>query len=254
MENNINKIIAVMSGKGGVGKSFVSSLLAVNLSREGYKVGVMDADITGPSIPKIFGVNQKRAQVIDEKIQPVESKTGIKVMSLNLLIAEENKPVIWRGPLLSNTVKQFYEDTAWGELDYLVIDLPPGTADVTLTVMQSIPIDSIVVVTSPQDLVNLIVEKSIYMSKKMNVPILGIVENMSYTVCPDCNKKINIFGESKAKKVSEETGLKLISQLPIDSAFTKLCDEGRIEFFANDCGEFSKVGNNVLDAIEESDE
>ncbi|WP_054871859.1 Mrp/NBP35 family ATP-binding protein [Caloranaerobacter sp. TR13] len=249
MENNINKIIAVMSGKGGVGKSFVSSLLAVNLNREGYKVGIMDADITGPSIPKIFGLNKVRAQIIDKKLKPVETKTGIKVMSLNLLLEEENKPVIWRGPLISGTVKQFYDETNWGELDYLIIDLPPGTSDVTLTVMQSMPVDYIVVVTSPQDLVNLIVEKSIHMSKMMNVPILGIVENMSYAVCPDCGKKIEVFGKSKSEQVAKEMGLDLIAKLPINSGFTQLCDEGRIELFNHELEEFASLGTKILEKM-----
>ncbi|MTI70875.1 MAG: Mrp/NBP35 family ATP-binding protein [Firmicutes bacterium] len=242
-----------MSGKGGVGKSFVSSLLAVNLNREGYRVGVLDADITGPSIPKIFGVNKLRANVIDNEIQPVETKTGIKVLSLNLLIEEENKPVIWRGPLVANTAKQFYEETSWGELDYLVIDLPPGTSDVTLTVMQSIPLHSLLVVTSPQDLVNLIVEKSINMSKKMNIPVLGIVENMSYTLCPKCNEKIELFGESKVDDVVNNLEVDLISKLPIDSKFTSLCDNGKIEEFEYDYGEFSNLGKKVLDKIMESE-
>ncbi|RKD34259.1 Mrp/NBP35 family ATP-binding protein [Thermohalobacter berrensis] len=249
MKRNIGKILAVMSGKGGVGKSFVSSLLAVNLRREGYKVGILDADITGPSIPKIFGVNQKRARADKETLHPVETVTKIKVMSLNLLIDEENKPVIWRGPMISGVVKQFYDNTEWGDLDYLIIDLPPGTSDVTLTVMQSIPVDYMVVVTSPQDLVNLIVEKSIHMSKKMNIPILGIVENMSYGLCPECNKKINLFGESKAKKVAKEMDLDLLVQLPINPKLTQLCDEGRIEYFNNQLTEFTSLGESVLERI-----
>ncbi|WP_066506528.1 Mrp/NBP35 family ATP-binding protein [Abyssisolibacter fermentans] len=249
----IKNIIAVMSGKGGVGKSFVSSLLAVNLRREGKKVGIMDADITGPSIPKIFGLDNERATVIDGKIQPVETKTGIKVMSLNLLLEEKNKPVIWRGPLISNAVSQFYNDTEWGELDYLVIDLPPGTADVTLTVMQSIPLNSMIIVTSPQDLVNLIVEKSIHMGKKMNISILGMVENMSYTVCPDCGKKIFLYGKSKAERISRELNIKLLSQLPINSEFTSLCDTGCIEDFSPEFKEFGDLGKKVLENIKESE-
>ncbi|WDV44279.1 Mrp/NBP35 family ATP-binding protein [Clostridiaceae bacterium M8S5] len=247
----IKNIIAVMSGKGGVGKSFVSSLLAVNLKREGKKVGILDADITGPSIPKIFGLNNERADVVDGKIQPVITKTGIKVMSLNLLLEENNKPVIWRGPLISNAVKQFYNDTAWGDLDYLVIDLPPGTADVTLTVMQSIPLTSMVIVTSPQDLVNLIVEKSIHMGKKMNISIVGMVENMSYLLCPDCGKKINLYGESKAENISKEMGIDLIAKLPINPEFAKLCDNGCIEDLKTDNEEFNKLGKIVINSIKE---
>lgn len=241
----INKIIAVMSGKGGVGKSFVTSLVAINLQRQGYKVGVLDADITGPSIPKIFGVNKERAVMDGQKMVPVMSKAGTKVMSLNLLLQDETQPVIWRGPLIGNTAKQFYEDTAWGDLDYLVIDLPPGTADVTLTVMQSIPIDGMVIVTCPQDLVRLIVEKSVIMAEKMNIPILGLVENMSYATCPDCGEKINIFGESKAEKVAKEMELSLLGQLPIQSEMTHMCDLGTLEQYDVKESAFVKLGETI---------
>jgi len=243
--SNIKKIIAVMSGKGGVGKSFVTSLVAINLQREGYKVGVLDADITGPSIPKIFGVNKERAVMEGEKMVPVESSKGTKVMSLNLLLQNENQPVIWRGPLIGNTAKQFYEDTKWGDLDYLVIDLPPGTADVTLTVMQSIPIDGMVIVTCPQDLVSLIVEKSVIMAEKMNIPILGLVENMSYATCPDCGEKINIFGESKAESVAKDMNLNLLGKLPINSSMTKMCDSGTLESFSGTEDAFIDLGKTI---------
>lgn len=236
---NIKNCIAIMSGKGGVGKSSVTSMLATNLNRQGYKVGIMDADITGPSIPKVFGVNKKRAGGNSEVIFPVESVTGIKMISINLLIPNEEEPVIWRGPAISGVVKQFYTEVEWGELDYLLIDMPPGTGDVPLTIMQSIDIDGVVIVSSPQDLVKLIVKKSINMSKKMDVNVLGIVENMSYLRCPDCNKKINIFGESKLDQVAEEYGVSVIHKMPIDPEFAKLCDEGKIELYHDYNKEFS---------------
>lgn len=241
-KSEIKKIIAVTSGKGGVGKSFVTSLLSVNLSRQGYKVGILDADITGPSIPKIFGINKQRAIMIGDKMQPVESEKGIKIMSLNLLLEEENQPVIWRGPLVGSTAKQLYEDTNWGELDYLVIDMPPGTSDVTLTVMQTLPIDNTIIVTSPQDLVGLIVQKSIIMTEKMGVPILGLVENMSYALCPDCGKAIQIFGESKAESVAQDMNIKLIDKLPLDSYMTGLCDTGKIEHYEEAREKFAQFG------------
>ncbi|SHH22992.1 Mrp/NBP35 family ATP-binding protein [Tepidibacter thalassicus] len=228
---DIKKIIAVMSGKGGVGKSSVTSLIAVALRNKGYNVGILDADITGPSIPKVFGINKKRAESDGMHIYPVTTSTGIKVMSINLLIEKEDSPVVWRGPIIANSVKQFYTDTAWGELDYLLIDLPPGTGDVPLTIMQSLPVDGIVVVTSPQDLVSLIVKKSINMAKMMNTPIVGIVENMSYFECPDCNKKFNIFGKSNIEEIAKNMDIDVIAKLPIDPQFVELCDEGRIELY-----------------------
>ncbi|QZY55727.1 Mrp/NBP35 family ATP-binding protein [Crassaminicella profunda] len=228
---NIKKIIAVMSGKGGVGKSSVTSLMAVSLKNKGYKVGIMDADITGPSIPKVFGVNNQRAYSDGKSIQPVETVTGIKVISLNLLVDQEDSPVVWRGPLIAGTVKQFYTDVAWGDLDVLLIDMPPGTGDVPLTIMQSFPVDGIVVVSSPQDLVKLIVKKSVNMAKMMATPIYGIVENMSYFECPDCNKKHFIFGESKVEEAAKEMDIDVIEKLPIDPEFVSLCDEGRVEVF-----------------------
>lgn len=228
---NIKKIIAVMSGKGGVGKSSVTSLMAVSLKNKGYKVGIMDADITGPSIPKIFGVNNQRAFSDGNAIQPVETVTGIKAISLNLLVKQEDDPVVWRGPIIAGTVKQFYTDVAWGDLDFLLIDMPPGTGDVPLTIMQSFPVDGIVVVSSPQDLVKLIVKKSVNMAKMMATPIYGIVENMSYFECPDCNKKHYIFGESKIEEVAKEMNIDVLERLPIDREFVELCDEGKVEVF-----------------------
>ena len=228
---NIKKVIAVMSGKGGVGKSSVTSLVAMALKKQGYKVGIMDADITGPSIPKIFGINNQRATGDEKSINPVETQNGIKVISLNLLIKEEDSPVIWRGPLLGSTVKQFYTDVNWGDLDYLVIDLPPGTGDVSLTIMQSIPVDGLVVVTAPQDLVTLIVKKSINMANMMHIPVLGVIENMSYYECPDCGKRHNIFGKSNLDKVAEDMDMDIIHKFPIDSQFVELCDEGKVELY-----------------------
>jgi len=245
---NIKNVIAIMSGKGGVGKSSVTSLIAVSLKNKGYKVGILDADITGPSIPKVFGINKKRASSIEDGIIPVKTATGIEVMSINLLIEQEDSPVVWRGPLVANTVKQFYTDVIWGDLDYLLIDLPPGTGDVPLTIMQSLPVDGIIVVSSPQDLVKLIVTKSVNMAKMMDVTILGIIENMSYFICPDCNKKLNVFGGSKVEATAKEMGIQLIAKIPIDPEFVSLCDEGKIELY----GKINyKLEENLSKSIEE---
>lgn len=215
--NKINKIIGVMSGKGGVGKSTVSTLIAKNLRKQGYKVGVLDADITGPSIPRLLGISNQRARGTQEFIYPVINKDGIKVMSLNLLIENEDEPVIWRGAMVSNTVKQFYTDVLWEELDYLIIDMPPGTGDVALTVMQSIPIDGIVMVTIPQDMVSMIVSKAIHMVNKLNIDVIGVVENMSYVKCPDCGTKIQIFSGDNSRKFLDDMNLNLLGQLPMNS-------------------------------------
>lgn len=249
----INKIIAVMSGKGGVGKSSVTSLLAVALRNKGYKVGIMDADITGPSIPKIFGINKKRAVVKENIINPVETTTGIKVISLNLLLNNEEEPVIWRGPIVAGTVKQFYTDVNWLELDYLLIDLPPGTSDVPLTIMQSLPIDGIITVTSPQDVVNLIVQKSVIMAKKMGVPVYGIVENMSYYECPNCNEKHYIFGKNRTEDAAKALGLPIIAKLPIDSEFVDMCDAGKIEVYSKiNFGISEDLANTLIDITKEA--
>ena len=218
--NNIKKIIGVMSGKGGVGKSTVSALIAKNLAKQGYKVGVLDADITGPSIPRLLGVKDSRAMgAPDNCIYPVQNAEGIKVMSLNLLIDDENQPVIWRGAMISNVVKQFYTDVIWGELDYLLIDMPPGTGDVALTVMQSIPINGIVMVSVPQDMVSMIVAKAVNMVRKLDIEIIGIVENMSYILCPDCGNKIEIFSGSETGKLLDDLQLDLLGTLPMNSGF-----------------------------------
>ncbi|MGM0653395.1 MAG: Mrp/NBP35 family ATP-binding protein [Bacillota bacterium] len=225
---NISKTIAVMSGKGGVGKSTVSALLAVSLAQQGFRVGLLDADITGPSIPKLFGMHQK-AKSVDGRIEPSVSKLGIKVMSLNLLLAQEDDPVIWRGPLIGGAVKQFWSDVLWGELDYLVVDLPPGTGDAPLTVLQSLPLDGLVIVSSPQDLAVMVVRKAIKMAKMMNVPIIGLVENMSGMVCPHCGETIEMFGKSKADEVVAATDIELLGRLPLDPKLSELGDKGAIE-------------------------
>ncbi len=226
--SKINKVIAVMSGKGGVGKSSVTSLLAVSMAKMGKKVGILDADITGPSIPKAFGIKTK-AEGCPEGILPATTALGIKVMSLNMLLENEMDPVVWRGPVIGGTVKQFWTDVFWGELDYLFVDMPPGTGDVPLTVFQSLPVDGAVIVTTPQDLVSMIVGKSVNMARKMNIPTLGIVENMSYLLCPDCGKKINVFGESKAMATADAFYIPAFASLPIDPEFVAMCDRGEVE-------------------------
>lgn len=227
-ENSIKKVIGVISGKGGVGKSLVTSMLAVLARRKGYSVGVMDTDITGPSIPKMFGIN-KKALGSKEGIYPEHTKEGIKIMSVNLLLDNEDSPVIWRGPLISNVVKQFWSDVVWGDLDYLFLDMPPGTGDVPLTVFQSIPLDGIIVVASPQDLVHLIVRKAYNMAVSMGIPVLGIVENMSYVKCPDCGKEIKLFGDSHIDEIASDLGLKVLAKMAIDPQVAEACDKGEIE-------------------------
>jgi ATP-binding protein involved in chromosome partitioning len=229
--NNIKKTVAVLSGKGGVGKSLITSLLAVMMRRKGHKVGVLDADITGPSIPKIFGADDARADVGELGIFPVRTHNDIKLMSINLILEKSDTPVIWRGPLIAGAVKQFWTDVIWGDLDYLFLDMPPGTGDVPLTVFQSIPLDGIIIVTSPQDLVSLIVKKAYNMARTMNVPVIGIIENMSYAECPGCGEQINLFGSSKAKEIALEMGIPFLGSLPIDPELAVLCDTGQIEKF-----------------------
>lgn len=231
--SSIKNVIGVVSGKGGVGKSFVTAMLAVLMSRKGYKVGILDADITGPSIPRMFGI-KKKAIVNELGIIPEQTDNNIKLMSVNLLLPQEDAPVIWRGPLLSNTVKRFWTEVIWEKLDYLFIDMPPGTGDVPLTIFQSIPLDGIVIVSSPQDLVSMIVKKAYHMAKQMNIPVLGLVENMSYVNCPDCGKEIKLFGESKLDEISNEIGVDILGRIPIDSKIAKLVDEGEFETFACD--------------------
>lgn len=231
--SKIKKVIGVVSGKGGVGKSLVTSLLAVSSQRQGYETGILDADITGPSIPKAFGITEK-ATGSDAGIFPVKTKTGIDVMSINLLLEDETDPVVWRGPVIAGTVKQFWTDVIWSDVDYMFVDMPPGTGDVPLTVFQSLPVDGIVIVTSPQELVSMIVGKAVKMAQMMNIPILGIVENMSYVTCPDCGKKISVFGESHLEEVAAQYGISEISRLPMDPKLAGACDKGMIELFEGD--------------------
>ena len=226
----VKKIIGVSSGKGGVGKSFVTSLLASGLQKKGYSVGILDADILGPSIPKAFGITEKNVvATADGLMIPKVSKTGIKIMSSNLLLNEDTDPIIYRGTLVAGLLQQFYQETDWGVLDYLFIDMPPGTGDVALTTYQSIPIDKVIIVSSPQSLVSMIVGKSINMANKMNISMLGLVENMSYVVCPKCNEKIEIFGNSNIDEVAEENGTIVLSKLPMRVEYAKMIDEGKVE-------------------------
>lgn len=226
--SNVKKVIAVMSGKGGVGKSLVTASLAAAVQKSGKQAAILDADITGPSIPKAFGVHE-RAVGDDYGILPVDTRTGIKLMSLNLLVANESDPVVWRGSLIAGTVKQFWSDVQWGDVDYMFVDMPPGTGDVPLTVFQSLPVDGIIVVTSPQELVSMIVEKAVKMAEMMNIPILGLVENYSYFRCPDCGKQHHIFGESHIEEIASAHGLKVAARLPIDPALAAACDAGDVE-------------------------
>jgi Mrp family chromosome partitioning ATPase len=226
--NKIDHVIAVMSGKGGVGKSLVTGLLAIGLNRQGYEVGVLDADITGPSIPKMFGVTA-RPGGSETGILPVLSKSGIEIMSVNLLLPHEDDAVIWRGPLIGKMIQQFWDDVVWGKLDYLLVDLPPGTADAPLTVLQTLPLSGVVIVFTPQDLTAMVVKKAMNMAQQMNIPILGVVENMSYLVSPDTAKRIEIFGSSNGDEMALAAGAPLLEQLPLDPELARLCDEGAIE-------------------------
>lgn len=227
--SKIGKVIGVVSGKGGVGKSMVTDLLAVEFARRGYHCGILDADITGPSIPKAFGITEK-AQGNETTIFPVKSKKyGVDIMSINVLLENESDPVVWRGPVIGGTVRQFWSDTLWDNVDYMFVDMPPGTGDVALTVFQNIPIDGIVVVTSPQDLVSMIVGKAMKMASLMNIPVLGLVENMSYALCPDCGKKIRVFGESHISEIAEEYHVPVLAQMPINPALASACDNGTVE-------------------------
>lgn len=228
--SNIKRVIGIVSGKGGVGKSLVTSMLAVAMNRRGYNTAILDADITGPSIPRSFGITG-RASGTGEGLLPVSSKTGIKVMSLNLLLENDTDPVVWRGPVIAGAVKQFWTDVIWDDVDYMFIDMPPGTGDVPLTVFQSIPVSGIIVVTSPQELVTMIVDKAVNMAKLMNIPILGIVENMSYAECPDCGKKIAVFGESHIDEVAQKHGIDTVGKLPINPKLAAACDKGMIELY-----------------------
>lgn len=226
--SSVKKVIGVVSGKGGVGKSLVTSMLAVEMNRKGYNTAILDADITGPSIPKAFGIKRK-AVSSNFGLLPIKSKRGIDIMSINLLLENDTDPVVWRGPIIAGTVKQFWTDVIWEDIDFMFIDMPPGTGDVPLTVFQSIPVDGIIIVTSPQELVSMIVSKAVRMAEMMNIPIIGLVENMSYFNCPDCDKKHNIFGESHIEELANKFKIKHIAKLPIDPQIAKACDYGKIE-------------------------
>ena len=242
--SSVKKVIGVVSGKGGVGKSFVTASLAAQMRKKGYSVGILDADITGPSIPKMFGVHGP-AVGNDMGMYPIEAEDGIKIMSINLLMDDEEAPVVWRGPVIAGTVKQFWSDVVWGDLDYLFVDMPPGTGDVPLTVFQSLPVDGIVIVTSPQELVQMIVKKAYNMAGMMHIPVLGVVENYSYFECPDCGKRISLFGESHIDEVAKELGIDVLGKLPLDPKYAQAVDEGRFFELENPNLEagVEKIGN-----------
>ncbi len=233
--SEVRHVIGVVSGKGGVGKSIVTSMLAVEMRRRDFGVAVLDADITGPSAPKAFGAGADAGvEVRDEVMLPYMTKTGIQLMSVNLLLGDETSPVVWRGPVIAGAVKQFWTDVIWNDVDYMFVDMPPGTGDVPLTVFQSLPLDGIIIVTTPQDLVSMIVEKAVNMAKLMNIPILGLVENMSYAVCPDCGKHIDIFGKSRLEETAAKYGIAPLARIPLDPRLTALIDKGAIELMDND--------------------
>ena len=232
-QSTVRHVIGIVSGKGGVGKSIVTSMMSVLMRRRDYGVGVLDADITGPSIPKAFGTS---GDVFSDGngLIPLKTKTGIQMMSVNLLLEDETRPVVWRGPVIAGTVKQFWTDVIWNDVDFMFVDMPPGTGDVPLTVFQSIPLDGIIIVTSPQELVSMIVKKAVNMAKLMNIPVIGLVENMSYVKCPDCGKELHIFGESKAEGLCESYGIPFLGRVPLDPNLASLCDKGIIELMEND--------------------
>ena len=244
--SSVKKVIGIVSGKGGVGKSLVTSALAVELNRRGYKTAVLDADITGPSIPKAFGVKE-RAKGNEFGILPQTTKTGIDIMSVNLLLQNDTDPVVWRGPVIAGTVKQFWTDVIWKDVDYMFVDMPPGTGDVPLTVFQSLPLDGIIVVTSPQELVSMIVSKAMKMADMMNIPVLGVVENMSYFECKECKTKHKIFGESHIDEIAEQFGTQVLCKIPMDNALAKCVDTGSIELFVGDY--FENAVNTIEDTL-----
>lgn len=250
-DSHIKHVIGVVSGKGGVGKSIVTSMLATVMQRRDYKCAILDADVTGPSIPKSFGTSGDIMSTGDGLI-PLETKTGIKMISVNLLLDDETRPVVWRGPVIAGTVKQFWTDVVWGDVDYMFIDMPPGTGDVPLTVFQSIKLDGIVIVTTPQDLVSMIVGKAVNMAGLMNIPVIGLIENMSYVKCPDCGREIYVFGKSKAEEVAAKYGIPLIARMPIDEKLSSLIDHGVIELMENDYLE--GAANAVVDFCENKEQ
>ena len=236
-DSHVKKVIGVVSGKGGVGKSMVTSLLASAMQKKGYNIAILDADITGPSIPRMFGLGGQKPTGTPNGLTPATAKNGTKVMSVNLLLPNETDPVVWRGPIIANTVTQFWTDVCWGDVDYMFVDMPPGTGDVPLTVFQSLPVDGIVIVTSPQELVNMIVKKAYNMAGLMHVPVLGIVENFSYLKCPDCGREIKLFGESNIDETAKELGVEVLGKLPLDTSYAQTADKG----------EFYTIDNNYLD-------
>lgn len=251
----IKHIVGVISGKGGVGKSTTTALLAAELSKAGYKVGILDGDITGPSIPRIFGINSRRAEIVqlenneEVKFIPIETELGIKVISLNLLTEIEEEPVIWRGPVVTGVLTQMYSDTVWGNLDFLLIDMPPGTGDIALTVMQSLPVEGMLVVSTPQDMVSMIVKKVIIMSEKLNIPVLGVVENMSYVSCGKCGEKIRIFSKKSAEEQAEYLGVTLTFEMPINLELVDHMENGYFERYLKDADEYSNLKENFLNSI-----
>ncbi|OUN84367.1 ATP-binding protein [Gemmiger sp. An50] len=241
----MKKVIGVVSGKGGVGKSMTSALMAVEMRRRGYGVGILDADITGPSIPKLFGIHG-RAMGDENGIWPIESRMGIDVMSINLLLEHEEDPVVWRGPVIAGAVKQFWQDVIWKDVDFLFVDMPPGTGDVPLTVFQTLPVDGIIVVASPQELVSMIVGKAVKMAQMMNIPILGVVENMSYVECPDCGKQIKVFGESHVDEVAAKYNIPVLAKCPIDPKLAECADQGLIEVYG---GQYLNAAADAVQAL-----
>ena len=229
-QSSVKKVIGVVSGKGGVGKSLVTSLMACKMRARNNRVAILDADITGPSIPKAFGIHGTVGVTADQLMIPAESQTGVRILSANLILENETDPVIWRGPIVGGVIKQFWGEALWEEIDYMFVDMPPGTGDVPLTVFQSLPLDGILIVTSPQELVSMIVAKAVNMAKKMDIPIIGLVENMSYLECPDCGKKLSVFGESRIEETAKEYGIPVLAQLPIDPKIARSVDEGIVEY------------------------
>jgi Mrp family chromosome partitioning ATPase len=246
--NSVDRVVAVMSGKGGVGKSLITSLLSVSLARQGKTAGILDADITGPSIPKMFGLTNVRPAGNETGILPVVSKTGTSIMSINLVLEHEDDAVIWRGPLIGKAIQQFWEDVLWGKLDCLLVDLPPGTADAPLTVMQSLPVSGVVLVFSPQELAAMVVKKAVKMAKQMNIPILGVVENMSYFMVPETGKKLELFGSSKGDEMAQVTGSPLLGKLPVDPTIARLCDSGEIEKYTSEA--FEELSKNFINVLQ----
>ena len=248
--SSVKKVIAIVSGKGGVGKSLVTSMLAVKMQKRGFSTAILDADITGPSIPESFGVGEKRAETEDEALNPVVTDLGIQLMSMNFLLQNENDPVIWRGPVISGAVQQFWTDVKWKDVDFMFVDMPPGTGDVPLTVFQSLPIDGIIVVSSPQQLVRVIVEKAVKMADMMNIPILGLVENMSYVKCPDCGKEISVFGKSNIQKIAESFNVPVLARLPMEEATSACVDAGDVESL--DLKELDVAADTVQDLMKQA--